>query len=173
MGRSLSTKIVYGYDIGGREDGWNFEEYDDREYRMKWPEWVVTDDPDADPDDDPDDFVSQAQDRLLAELTDFKEIPWDQPRPDDYYSKKNAAEKALGIEFEIYGVSDYTQWVIGFELARESDGIGEIDSALIAAMLNPLNMADMDYRLGQALRVLQLHPRGQLAPRLLLLASYF
>lgn len=169
MGSSLSTKIVYGYDIGGGGEGWNFEEYDDSEYEMKWPGWVDL----GGIEEDPGNFISQAQERLLAELTDFREIPWDQPRPGDYYSQKNAASNALGIKFDIYGVSDYTEWVIGFEMARDHDGIGEIDSQLIASMLNPLNMADMDYRLGQALRVLQLHPKGQLAPRLLLLASYF
>lgn len=172
MGRSLSTKIVYGYDIGSQDsdDGWNFEEFDAHEYEMKWPEWVVR----KDVDDDAEDFISQAKDRLLTELTGFKILEYDDPAmPGDYYEKKRAAEKQLGIEFEIYGVGDYTEWVIGFEMAKERDGISEIDSALIAGMLNPLNMADMDYRLGQAIRVLQLHPKGQLAPRLLLLASYF
>lgn len=173
MGRSLSTKIVYGYDIGSQnsDDGWKFEEYDAADYRMHWPEWVTELDDD---DDEPDDFITQAKGRLLTELTGFKvRTDYSEEWPDSYYKEKHAAEKRLGLEFEIYGVGDYTEWVLGFEMARESDGIGEIDSELIAALLNPLNMADMDYRLREAVRVLGLHPKAQPAPRLLLLASYF
>jgi hypothetical protein len=177
MGRSLSTKIVYGYDIGSQngDDGWKFEEYDASEYRIKWPEWVQLDDEDSD--GEPDDFISQAKDRLLSELTSFKDSDdWDssdQKVSRAYYDQKHAAKKKLGIDFEIYGVGDYTEWVMGFEMGHDYDGIGELDPALIATLLNPLNMADMDYRLREAVRVLQLRPKGQIAPRLLLLASYF
>lgn len=174
MGKGLSTKIVYGYDIGGgEEEGWNFEEYDGSEYEMKWPDWVDRDALDDD-DNDPNAFISQAKDRLLTQLTGFKILDYGDPaRPGDYYDQKRAAEKKLGLNFATYGVGDYTEWTLGFELARDHDGLGELDHELIATLLNPLNMADMDYRLREAVRVLQLHPRGQAAPRLLLLASYF
>lgn len=174
MGRSLSTKIVYGYDIGSQnsDDGWKFEEYDASTYEVKWPEWVKQEDLDE---EEPDDFITQAKARLLIELTGFRELEYDDPAAltTEYYKLKRAAEKRLGLDFEIYGVGDYTEWVLGFELACESDGMGVLDQELIAALLNPLNMADMDYRLGEAVRVLQLHPKGQAAPRLLLLAAYF
>lgn len=174
MGRSLSTKIVYGYDIGSQnsDDGWNFEEFDASTYEMKWPEWVTELD-----DDEPDDFITQAKARLMSKLGGFEDSDdWESNDPEvsrTYYDRKRAAEKRLGLDFEIYGVGDYTEWVLGFELARERDGFGELDQELIATLLNPLNMADMDYRLREAIRVLQLHPKGQAAPRLLLLASYF
>ena len=164
---------MYGYDIGSQngDDGWKFEEYDPAAYSVKWPAWVVLDSED---DDDPDDFISQAKDRLLSALAGFTpRTDYENPWPDDYYKQEHAAEKRLGLDFELYGVSDYVEWVLGFELARESGGIGALDQAFIATLLNPLNMADMDYRLREALRVLQLTPRGQPAPRLLLLASYF
>ena len=174
MGENLSTKIVYGYDIGSQygDDGWKFEEYDEREYQVKWPEWVELDD--EDDSGNPEDFISQAQERLLTELTGFKVLDYDDPsKPENYYELKRAAEGKLGIDFELYGYGDCHEWVMGFEMARESDGFGVLDQELIAGLLNPLNMADMDYRLREAVRVLQLHPKGQLAPRLLLLASYF
>jgi hypothetical protein len=173
MGQYLSTKIVYGYDIGSArgDDGWKFEEFDAKAYKMNWPDWV--DLTDMDEDDEPDDFTSQAQDRLLTELTGFKIMEYDDPAiPSDYYAKKRAAEDKLGIEFEIYGVGDYTEWVMGFTLAHE-DEFSELNPELIAGLLNPINMADMDYRLRDAIRVLQLHPKNQVAPRLLLIASYF
>lgn len=172
MGRGLSTKIVYGYDIGSQnsDDGWKFEEFDASTYEMKWPGWVTELD-----DEEPDDFITQAKARLLTELTGFRELDIDDPVAwtADYFAQKRAAEARLGLDFEIYGVGDYVEWVLGFELACESDGIGVLDQEFIAALLNPLSMADMDYRLREAIRVLQLHPKGQVAPRLLLLAAYF
>ena len=177
MGQSLSTKIVYGYSIGGEADGWQFEEYDEAEYEMRWPEWVELD---GDGDDEyprPDDFISQAQDRLLTQLTGFKLFDYGDYSgplpPDSYDHEKNAAEKRLGLKFVLHGVGDWTEWCLGFEMARSSSSISELDAELIAGMLNPLNMADMDYRLREAIRVLQLHPKAQATPRLLLLASYF
>src|ERR1700747_528171 len=95
MGQSLSTKIVYGYSIGGEADGWQFEEYDEAEYEMRWPEWVELD---GDGDDEyprPDDLLSQAQDRLLHQLTGFKLFDYGDYSgplpPDSYYHEKNAA----------------------------------------------------------------------------------
>lgn len=172
MGRNLSTKIVYGYDIGSAngDDGWKFEEFNRSTYEMEWPDWVEREVGDE---DDPDDFISQAKDRLLTQITGFQTLGYDEIWPDSYYKQKNDAQKRLGIEFEIYGVGDYTEWVMGFEMARDSDSISVLDQELIASLLNPLNLADMDYRLREAIRVLQLKPKGQPAPRLFLLASYF
>lgn len=178
MGRSLSQKIVYGYSIGGREDGWQFEEYDENKYTMQWPAWVELDNGDVGESAEPDDFISQAQDRLLNVIGGFEDSDdWmtEGEVRDAYYDRKQAAEKKLGgVEFCLYGYSDYTEWVIGFELADGYDGISEIDKTFLANLLNPVNVADMDYKLDAAIRALELHPKGQSAgPRLLLLSSYF
>lgn len=132
MGRSLSQSVVYGYSIGGREDGWQFEEYDENEYAMKWPDWVELDNGEEDEGAEPEDFITQAGERLK--------------------------EKNIDVEFSIYGYGDYTEWTIGFELTDGYDGISEIDKTIFAGLLNPVNLADMDYKLDAAIRALELHP---------------
>lgn len=176
MGRNLHTRIVYGYSIGGEDDGWQFDEYDEADYQMKWPEWVALDNGEEGDYAGPEDFISQAKDRLLVQLTGFEDSDdWmgDEATCDAYYARKHAAEKQVGVDFEVHGVGEYTEWVLGFELASSYDSVSEIDAELIATLLNPLNMTEMDYKLHEALRVLQLHPKAQATPRLLLLASYF
>lgn len=144
MGRSLSQSIVYGYSIGGGEGGWQFEEYDDSEYKMNWPDWVEENEF-----AEPEDFITQAGERLTG-------------------------KQVSDVQFSGYGYGDYMEWAIGFELADGYDGMSEIDKAFLANLLNPLNVADMDYKLDAAIRALELHPKGQSAgPRLLLLSSYF
>lgn len=178
MGRSLSQGIVYGYSIGGRENGWNFEEYDENEYAIKWPDWVELDNGEEDEGAEPEDFITQAGERLLNVIGGFEESDdWmtEGEVRDAYYDRKQAAEKKLGgVEFCIYGYGDCTEWAIGFELADGYDGISEIDKTIFTDLLNPVNMADMDYKLDAAIRALELHPKGQAGgPRLLLLSSYF
>lgn len=177
MGRSLSTKLVYGYDLGGDNDeGWKFNlspkvigagtdwsyEHED----VSWPGWVTLDNDDE---DGPDYFIGQATDRLMAVLAGFTE-EWS-GFDDKYFTRRKEAKKAAGLDvlgFALYGVGDYTSWAFGVDL-----GSGTSLQTVDVTKLSPAELAKNDVLLRRALDVLEIKPTDQPAPRLLSLASYF
>lgn len=95
MGRSLSAKLVYGYDLGGGEDEWKVREVD--EYGgLPHLDWY---------DEDSEDFVGDAEKRLLAVVAGFTET-WETATSDGFYEREKAAKARLGVEFDWYGLSD-------------------------------------------------------------------
>lgn len=99
MGRSLSAQLVYGYDLGGGEDEWKIREVD--KYGGLELDWL---------DDDEDDFAGAAERRLLV-AAGFTET-WETKADDDYFKREREAKARLGVGFDWYGVSDYSENVL-------------------------------------------------------------
>jgi hypothetical protein len=164
---------MYGYNLGGDMDGWNFTEYDDENYRTIWPSWMELDDG-----DDPDDPITQMQDRLREKIGGFEDNfedggLWqaDEETRADYFKRKHAAEKLVGITFDMYGVSDYTGWVIGFQVSESSGCLEEIEAP--SPLITGYPYKEWEYRLAKVLEALEITLEDQPKPRLLALVSYF
>lgn len=141
MGRSLSTKLVYGYDLGGGEDEWKVREVD--EYGGLTVDWFGEDD---------NDFVGSAQRRLLA-AAGFTET-WETRKDDGYYAREREAEAGLGVKFDWYGVGDYSEHVL---VAHKIDIYGAAVVDLTALTTHP-NRAMWDAALSSALEALAVTP---------------
>jgi hypothetical protein len=176
MGRSLSTKLVYGYDLGGEsdDDGWRFNNkpvvysagtpYEYTVQTTEWPAWVHLDGDE----ENPGDFIDQANDRLVREIAKFTE---EYTADSGYFERRNAAKKLSGLDildFELYGVSEYTAWAFGVDLGGDY-AIHPVD----VTKLLPVELAKYDKILRRALEALEIKPTGQPVPRLMSLASYF
>ncbi|MEV7014072.1 hypothetical protein [Streptosporangium sp. NPDC051022] len=154
MGRSLSAKLVYGYDLGGGEDEWNVREVD--EYGGLTVAWF---------DEDDNDFVGAAQRRLLA-AAGFTET-WETRKDDGYYGREREAEASLGVKFGWYGVSDYSEHVL---VAHEIKVCGAEPVDLAGLAVHP-NRAAWDAALSSALEALGITPTQE-QPGWLLCAYY-
>jgi hypothetical protein len=146
MGSYLSVKLAYGYYLDGY-DGWRFEP--DTE-ELAWLE-------------DDDEFVGKAEDRLLKELTGFETLPYDKPRPGDYYKRMRAAQEIVGVKFYAYGVLDYWYgWTLSAHTIVKS-----------ATLVVPDLTVDpeWDIKLNKAIVALGITPTQE-APKWLAVASY-
>jgi hypothetical protein len=162
---SLSSSIMYGYDLGGREEGFNFTKSDPETYDWIWPSWMEMDDG-----DEPDDPITQCQDRLRLVIGGFEDSDdWRVAgeKRDAYYARKKAADELVGVKFDMYGVHDYCGWVVGFQL-HESYGCLEE----ISFHTTGLPLTEWDYRLSRVLDALEFTLEDQPKPRLLALCSY-
>jgi hypothetical protein len=163
---SISSSIMYGYDLGGREEGWEFTKYDPETYDYIWPSWMEMDDG-----DEPDDPISQCQDRLLKVLGGFEDSDdWkssDQEISKAYYARKKAAEELVGVTFDMYGVYDYTGWVVGFQIHDSYGSLNEIEEY---RFVSPPQ--EWDAKLAKVLEALEFTLEDQPKPRLLALCSY-
>jgi hypothetical protein len=171
MGRSLDVTILYGYDLGGPEDGWKFNKAG--KYETAWPSWVKLND-EGYPDDSEDEgFAHQADEYLLREMAGFTE-EWDDSSDSGYFTRKKAAEQAVGLDrlvFDSRGASyDYDQWAFGVKLGSGYD-ILEIDRA----WFDPATLHSYDSILKRAIALMQLEfdPAEQPGPRVLALVSFF
>lgn len=171
MGRYLSTSIVYGYDLGGREDGWTFTDYDEENWRYNWPQWMELDQGE---DDDPEDPITRMGDRLTEVIGGFEDSgDWCSPDPavsKAYYDRKHAAEKAHGIKFDMYGVSEWSGWVMGIIVSESHDALSEVNAGFLT---DDLPWAEYDAKLAKALEALEITPKDQPQPKLYCLVSYF
>jgi hypothetical protein len=172
MGRNLSTGIVFGFDIGGHEDGWNFEENTDSfslddDWYAWWPSWMEREEG-----EEPEDPVTQIIEKMLKEVGGWVDSEdWLSADPavfKAYYERKKAAEAKLGITEDMYGTDGWSGWVIGFQLT-EGSYISEVDPDAFEG----LDFHRMTQQLLHAFEVTGLTPKDQPQPRLLSLASYF
>lgn len=154
MGRSLSAKLVYGYDLGGGEDEWKVREVD--EYGGLTVGWFGEDDSD---------FVESAQRRLLA-ARGFTET-WETRKDDDYFAREREAEAGLGVEFDWYGLGDYSEHVLA---AHKIDICGAAVVDLAALTAHP-SRATWDAALSSALDALGITPTQEQAGWIL--CSYY
>lgn len=160
MGQSTNGILAYGYDLGGSE-GWKLEglgEYGELP-ELAW----------FDPEnEDGDDFQSAAEAHLLAEIAGFaEEYPRDEPQEvrHAYFDRKNAAEAALGVEFDSYCSGDYPMYLLATKVITVYRGyVKDIDMAALA--VEP-EMNGWDEKLGAAIGALGVTP-SQDKPRWLL-----
>ena len=139
MGQSTNGMLVYGYDLGGDEDGWQIAE----ENIAAFLEWGSGEDGD---------LVEKGKVRLLASVG-FTETDW---RADGYHERKKAAEERLGVEFESYCSGDYPMWLLAAHTVTVYRGdCKEID---FAALEKARTEGDWDAKLAHAIQVLGITP---------------
>ena len=153
MSTSTDGILVYGYNLGGDDSGWEVTEADeDGEFE---PEWA----------DEDGDLITGAEEKLLA-AAGFTETDY---RADGYYDRKRDAEARVGVEMESYCSGDYPMWLLAAHKVVVSRGdVKEIDFAALEAQRVA---EDWDAKLQAALAVLGITPK-QDAPKWLL-ASYW
>lgn len=119
MGRSLSAKLIYGYDLGGGEDEWKIAEVG--EYGDLAVDWF---------DEDSEDGFDEQAERRLLNASGFTETYEDGNA--DYFAREREAKTRLGVEFTWYGVNDYSEHVLA---AHKIDVCGAevVDLAALAA----------------------------------------
>lgn len=171
MGRYLGAELIYGYNIGSAEDGWNFSELQaGAESKVPWPAWVKKDNYEG---DGPEDLITQIIDRLLKCMGGFETIDWDyigeDPRPQDYYQAMSDAEKKLGITYDMYGLEGWSGYILGYKLLESSGACEEVD----LVDLGIYDYKAMSHKLKNATSYLSLHPYDQPEPKLYMIASYF
>src|SRR3990172_6796084 len=86
MGSSASAVLAYGYNLGGKEYGFNFVGTGDPWYEKKFD-------------------VEHIEELLLAKLTEFH-MPWNDPTSDSYSELRDEAWHSLGLEVVEYGILD-------------------------------------------------------------------
>jgi hypothetical protein len=184
MGRSLDTKLVYGYKLGGQEDDWELLglPYDEENYTYTWPSWVKLNE-DGDPEDTEDEgFIDQAQKRLNEVFV--RSVGFHASKPDwetehaawqDWVHARNAAKKKAGIGSDeglldlVYG--GITNWQDHYLGIRIADGQQDFT-------LDPQELADRLYAhharwdeiLHRAVNILEIRPPH--IPQLWVIADY-
>lgn len=154
MGVSTDGILVYGYNLGGDEGGWEVAEAG--EYGEWEPTWLDEEDPDT---------VGDAERVLLASVG-FTEDDW---RVDGYFDRKKEAEGRLGVELESYCSGDYPMYLLAaHKIVVKRGYVKTVDFA----ELDRLRVEqDWDGKLQQALAALGVTPK-QTEPAWLL-ASYW
>ncbi len=143
MGRSLSAKLVYGYDLGGGEDEWKIHEVDeDGTLAVSW----------YDDDEDDADFATAAEDHLLNAIG-FTE-KWGDCDDDGYFGREREAKARLGVKFEWYGLSDYSETLL---IAHEVEVCGAM-TVDPGALANHPDLAKWDTALASAITALGITP---------------
>lgn len=163
---SLDVTLIYGYDLGGEEDGWKFNLQEGSDYVTAWPDWVVLDE-DGNPDDDLDGFIEQASDHLVKAMAGFTE-EYDCSR--EWSERRHAAVVAAGVDkldFSCRGILDYDLWTFGVPL-------GAAWSQLIVNpdWLQPAHLHQYDALINRALKTLGLEFRDQKQPLVYATCSY-
>ncbi len=149
MGCSLSSSIVYGIEFGSNESGW--KGVPEVAYSLAWPGWVALDDGNEE-DPGPEDFVTQCEDRLAANL-----------------------DSGTGsLDFHLHGVSDWTEWVLGFEVFDGDGSLSALDDLSGLAEHVRASKRNWDETLAKAVGILGLTFEDDGAePRVMLLTGYY
>src|SRR5574341_25317 len=99
MGMNSQAHLVYGYDLGGEDKGWNFTKRE-----TKHLHWMDTAD-----DDDENDFPLQLMEVLLRDAG-WIETDW---RTDATYFKRKAELKnSLGVDVACCGSYDFSSYLL-------------------------------------------------------------
>lgn len=153
MGMSSRARLVYGYALGGNEDGegWLVEEAN--EYGEWEPDWMGDDD-----------LISAAEQRLLASVG-FTETDYKSP---GYFDRQRDAEARLGVELVPHGYE-----LSCYALATHKVTVEWGDTAVLdfAALESARVAGDWDSKLAAAVGALGMTPK-QAKPAWLLLAVY-
>ncbi|MER6559777.1 hypothetical protein ABT300_18985 [Streptomyces sp. NPDC001027] len=153
MGQATDAILVYGYDLGGPDEGWKVHGLG------KYGELPPLDWYDEDADEDDNDFVSAVESRMLAVVAGFTEQCEPDARENGYYDRKTAAEKRIGVVTEMYCSHSSPMYA----LAAHSTTVhrGHIEYLDPDDMLSRPATQDWDSRLVVALDALGLTPLEQ------------
>jgi hypothetical protein len=151
MGVSSDGILVFGYNLGGDEGGWQIEEAD--EYGEFELEWV----------DEDGDFSEGAEAKLLA-VAGFTETDWKVP---GYFDRKREAQARVAVALESYCSGDYPMWLLAAHKVVARGDVKVVDFAALEALRAG---QDWEGKLRAALAVLGITPK-QDSPKWLL-ASY-
>lgn len=158
MGQSTNGMLVYGYNLGDPDGGWEIEEAD--QDGMWAPAWASKDDEGY-----CEDVIDDAGPLLLASVG-FTETDYS---VDGYFDRKQEAEARLGVEFDSYCSGDYPMWVLAAHVTTAYRGdCKEID---FAALEKARTEGDWDAKLAHAIHVLGITPK-QATPGWLLVSYW-
>lgn len=153
MGQSTNGMLVYGYDLGGPEDGWKVAEAG--EYGEWMPSWSTEDS----------DIITDAEKALMASVG-FTETDW---RAEGYFDREREAKARLGVEFESYCSADYPLWVLAACVITVYRGDAkEVDLAALEAQRT---QEEWDAKLAAAVQALGIEPT-QDGPRWMLVSYW-
>jgi hypothetical protein len=152
MGQSTNGMLVYGYNLGDPDGGWEIAEADED---GAWePDWQGDDS-----------FTEAAEARLLASVG-LTEEPW---VADGYGERRRAARTRLGVEFESYCSGEYPMWLLAARTITAYRGVcKEID---FADLDRQRAEGGWDNLLAHAIGVLGITPK-QATPRWLLVSYW-
>lgn len=158
MGMSASARLVYGYDLGGDNNGWKLQQTD--KYGcldVEAIDWLEEDD----------ELAEKVEERLLATIGGFTE-KW-APNVDGYWDRERAAKERVGVKIVFYSHSDYSMHVLGIEVIDQdwSEGV-VLDLPALAAMPEANGW---DAKLAAAIEALGITPT-QTQPGWILCAAY-
>ncbi|MEV8610208.1 hypothetical protein AB0383_20165 [Amycolatopsis sp. NPDC051373] len=153
MGMHASAYLMYGYDLGGAEEGWKIEEAG--EYGEWEPEWA----------EDAGDPMGSVDDVLLRSVG-FTETDW---RVDGYFDRERAAKERLGVEVSSYGYHESASWMLTTKTIRGEDyGADAFDPA---ELLSLPAANGWDEKLRDALNTLGITPTQE-APSWFFVSNY-
>lgn len=147
MGQSTDAILVYGYDLGGADEGWKVKGLG------KYGELPPLDWYDEDQDDD---FPAAVEKRLMAAVAGFTEQWAPGAGENGYFDRKAQAEKKVGVKLKTYcslSVPAYALAAHATTVAR-----GEVEYIDPQDMLWRPPSEDWDSRLVVALDALDLAP---------------
>jgi hypothetical protein len=158
MGTSASAKLVYGYDLGGANNGWKVQQAD--EYGcldVDAIDWVT--------EDDDFDFGGAAEERLLASIG-FTDTDW---RANGYHVRLSEAKERLGLEIVFYSHHDSSMHALAAHVIEQGWSEGKVlDLTALAAMPEANGW---DAKLAAAIEALGMTPT-QAQPGWILVAEY-
>lgn len=154
MGNSADAMLMYGYNLGGDDTGWEIVELDedgclDRS-RLAWLD---------------DDRTEDAETHLLASVG-FAEDDW---RAEGYFERKQAAERRVGVTFKNHCSGDSPMLVMSAHTITADWGNAQtIDLTALAQLVVD---EGMDAKLAAAITALGMTPKQQ-SPAWLLCAYW-
>lgn len=161
MGMSSRAHLVYGFDLGSEEFGWQVKEAKTDEYggqELILP-WFVYGSEDDDVEDSEDGFDTLANEVLLK---------WsgyvDQPGTEGNYPRRKAAEEALDLKVDSFNHLEYPRYALFIASASIKAGMGEVGKVPFP---KSTQMLTWDRKLNIALRALGITPNEQCAHWLL------
>lgn len=151
MGSTATAKLVYGWNLGGSEEGWHLQEVDED---GDWlPEWLPEEG------DDPVDHVRT----VLLRSTGIVDGPYpsnqsDQTTWQNHLALVKEAERKLGVasDLELHGHYDFTQYALVAYVQQADWGVTRV---IDFTELEARRVAERwDHHLAEAARVLGITP---------------
>lgn len=157
MGTSASAKLIYGYDLGGDNNGWKIQQAD--EYGCLDTDaidWIT---------DDDFYFAGAAEERLLASIG-FTDTNW---RADGYHGRLSEAKERLGLDIVFYSHHDNSMHALAAHVIEQGWSEGLVLDLPALAALPEAN--GWDAKLAAAIEALGMTPT-QTRPGWILCAEY-